>query len=235
MARGPALKARAAAAVLLSLLSGCTTVCVETAERAKVDFGPPLDLRVCFLTAPQVSQQRVYELVDAMNHEFEPYRITVVVPWVRPWSRPGFSEGSLIEDVARRPLEAPCDRLVALVDRNLGDYLWGLVLPEVLGAVEATTNTHGYVVATSATFNQLFEDPGSGAVHELYHLVGCPHAATLSDCYQRIAELKRHVDPGADFVPGIAADGRYLITREAVNAALRAAPAGADASRQRSR
>jgi hypothetical protein len=232
VAARPALRARLLlGALLLAALSDCTTVGMQTQERARIDYGPPLDLRVCFLAAPHVSVERVYQLVDAVNQEFEPYAITVVVPWVQPWTRAGFTEESLIDDVARRPLPAPCDRLVALVDRNAGDFFWGLLLPEVLGAVEDVTNTHGYVVANVGSLNQVFDDPGNTAVHEFYHLLGCPHAATLSECYHRIAELKRHVDPHADFVPGIAPDGRYLLTRDAANSLLKASLAATDAVR----
>jgi hypothetical protein len=131
----------------------------------------------------------------------------VAVPWVQPWTCAGFTEGSLIDEVARRPLEAPCDRLVALVGRNAGD------------------------LANLGSLNQVFDDPGNTAVHECYHLLGCPHAATLSECYHRIAQLKRHVDPHADFVPGIAPDGRYLLTRDAANSLLKASLAAADAAR----
>jgi hypothetical protein len=184
-------------------------------------------------SGPGVAPERVSELTAAVNREFAPYALTVSVPWMRPWTRAGFTVNSLIEDVARRDLEAPGDRLLALVDRNFGDFLWGLLMPEVLGAVEVTTHTHGYVVATSGSVNQVFEGPSASTVHEFYHLLGCAHSLSMSACYRIIAALKQHADPDADFLPDVAPDGSYLPTRDAVNGALRAAMAAADAKRQR--
>jgi len=106
-------------------------------------------------------------------------------------------------------------------------------MPEVLGAVEVTTHTHGYVVATSGSVNQVFEGPSAATVHEFYHLLGCPHSLSMSRCYRVIAALKHHADPDADFLPGVAPDGGYLLTRDAVNGALRAAMAADDARRHR--
>jgi hypothetical protein len=219
------------ASALVAALSACTTVGVHTKERASVDYGPSVQLRVCVLSAPKVTRERVDALILAVNREFEPYAITVTMPWVRPWARPGFTVDSIVDDVIRRDLEAPCDRLVALVDRNAGDFLWGLVMPEILGAVEENTHTHGYIVATAASLNQLVMDPSAATVHEFYHLLGCPHSLSMSKCYGIIAALKHHADPGADFFPGITSSGSYLQTRDAVNEALRAAVAGKDAAR----
>jgi hypothetical protein len=58
----------------------------------------------------------------------------------------------------------PCDRLVALVDRNAGDFLWGLVMPEILGEVDNATHTRGYIVATTGSVNQMIEPPSKAAV-----------------------------------------------------------------------
>ena len=218
-------------AVSVAALTACTTVGVHTAERVRIDYGPRVEMRVCVLSAPHVSHQRVDELIGAVNKEFEPYAIAVTVPWVRPWARPGFTAASMVDDVIRRDLEPPCDRLIALVDRNAGDFAWGLVMPEVLGAVEESTHTHGYIVATSASVNQVFEGPAAATVHEFYHLLGCPHSLSMSGCYRIIAALKRHADPAAELFPGIAPDGSYLLTRDAVNEALHALVARQEARR----
>jgi hypothetical protein len=103
-------------------ISGCTTVGVNTRERATIDYGPPVTLSVCVLRSPGVTPQRVDELVAAVNTEFAPYGIQIIVPWQHDWTRAGFTHTSLFDDVARRDLEPPCDRLVALVDRNAGDF-----------------------------------------------------------------------------------------------------------------
>jgi len=213
-------------------IGGCTTVGVNTRERTTIDYGPPVWLSVCVLRSPGVTPERVDGLVTAVNAEFAPYGIRIVVPWQRPWTRAGFTHSSLFDDVASRDLEPPCDRLVALVDRNAGDFLWGLVMPEILGEVDNATHTRGYIVATTGSVNQIFEPPSKAAVHEFYHLLGCPHALSLSKCYHLIAALKSHVDPAKGFVPGITANGGFLMTRAEANAIRRSAIAYEAARRQ---
>jgi len=75
---------------------------------------------------------------------------------------------------------------MAFLGRHPGDVLWGLFLPQVLGA---TALTHGYVVARAASLDQLVAPPARVLQHELYHLLGCEHGLTMSHCYRRIAEL----------------------------------------------
>jgi hypothetical protein len=218
--------------IVVLAASGCTTVGVNTRDRTTIDYGPPITLNICLLRAPGVTEERVDELVAAVNNEFAPYKIQVVIAWQRPWTRAGFTSTSLFDDVARRDLEPPCDRLIALVDRNAGDFLWGLVMPEILGEVDQATHTRGYIVATTASLNQMFEPPSVATVHEFYHLLGCPHAASLTKCYHLIASLKAHTDAANGFVPGIDPNGQFLMTRERANATLRSAMTYVDVRRQ---
>lgn len=217
---------RMALASLAIILAGCTSVGVHTRERYVHDYGPPMQLRVCVLHTDKVTPQRIESLIAGVNQEFAPYGIEVVVPWSRPWERAGFTYERLFDDVARRDLEPPCDRLLGFVDRNAADALWGLLMPEVLGMVDDATHTRGYVVATQVSLNQLFTPPSKTTVHEFYHLLGCPHAGALDECYTRIAALKNARAAGSDFVPGIGGDGRFLLTRDVANRVLREALAG---------
>jgi hypothetical protein len=221
-ARVPWAVLRIAAVVMLAGLCACTSVGVHTRSQSARDYGPPAQLRVCLLRANDVSQQRADALIAAVNHEFKAYGNEVVVPWVRPWERPGFGHRSLIDDVVARELEPPCDRLIALVDRNAGDALWGMLMPEVLGAVDDATHTRGFVVANSASLNQLFMPPSKVAVHEFYHLLGCPHSASLSRCYGQIERLKRQIATRQpEFFPAMDAYGTLLVTRDEANSELR--------------
>lgn len=218
--------------VVAVVAGGCTTVGVNTRERDTIDYGPPMILNVCLLRAPGVTAETADELLGAVNKEFAPYNIQIVAPWQRPWTRAGFTSSSLFDDVARRDLEPPCDRLIALVDRNAGDFLWGLVMPEILGEVDEATHTRGYIVATMGSLNQVFEPPSAATVHEFYHLLGCPHAASLTNCYHLIASLKGHTDAAKGFVPGIDPKGQFLMTRERANASLRSGLTYAEVRRQ---
>lgn len=213
----------ALAGAMVMLLTGCTTVGMHTRELATVDYGAPVEMRVCILQAPRVTDARVAELIAAVNDEFTPYGIRVTVPWVRPWVRPAQSFKHMFDDVMRRDLEPPCDRLVVFADRNAGDALRGMLMPEILGAVDDTTHTRGMVIANRATLNQLLQSPEGTAVHEFYHLLGCPHAMSLSKCYTRIALVKRQFARDPQFFPGVRADGRLLVTRDAANSMLRQA------------
>ena len=217
-----AVVARFAVFALVACLCACTSVGVRTQNDYANDYGSSAQLRVCFLRANGVSPQRVDQLVAAVNEEFKTYGIEIVVPWVRSWERPGFGHDSLLDDVVARELEPPCDRLVALVDRNAGDALWGLLMPEVLGSVDDATHTRGFIVANRASVNQLFMPPSKVTVHEFYHLLGCPHARTLTNCYAQIERIKRQINTRhPEFFPGIDGNGTLLVTRDEANDVLR--------------
>ncbi len=216
----------------IAACAGCTTIGAHTQERGKVDYGPAQGLEVCLLKSEDVPPERVEELVAAVNQEFGPYAITVSVPWVHPWQRPSFTASGIMEDVMVRDLEPPCDRLVALVDRHAGDFVWGLLLPEILGEVDDITRTRGFVVATWGSINQVFMEPSAATVHEFYHLVGCGHGVSKSKCYHEIAAMKAARPPDSDFMPGLTKDHEYLLTVDAANEALRKYRAEQDARRQ---
>ena len=130
----------------------------------------------------------------------------------------------MLRDLVARPLEAPCDRLLALVDRHVGDALWGLpLLPEIVGSVDTASMTRGYVVATRATLAQVWVRPTEVAAHEFYHLLGCPHAKSRVVCYRRIATLKRAAG-AAGFFPSMTLDGTLVATREIADARARPGP-----------
>jgi hypothetical protein len=213
--------ARAAVLLLLLLPCACTMIGVDVpSRRAQLDFGPPVELRVCMLAAPDISAERAESVRAAIDREMALYGIRVRVPWVRPWERPAFFTTSMLPDLMRRPLERPCDRLVALVGRHLGDTLWGFVFPEILGAVEETTHTRGVVVAGYLSPNQLLLSPSRTAIHEFYHLLGCGHSLWKLGCYDQIQRTKSYRASEADFFPGLTRDKQPIRTRSGVDALL---------------
>ena len=209
---------RLAAVAAALLLSACTMIGAHDLEAMRgVDFGPRETIRFCVLRADDVSEDRARALIIAVDREFDRFGLDVEAVWIRPWRRPGFTVTAILGDVVVRPLRPPCDRLVALVGRHLGDTLWGVVLPEVLGAVETVTHTKGYVVATFASLGQIGLGPTEGAVHESYHFLGCGHGLVMGECYRSIAAIKDHARrnraAGRDFFPGLTTDGRPINTR----------------------
>jgi hypothetical protein len=204
---------------LALLVSACTTVGIHDRERlGAIDFGPKEELRICVLTDEGITEKEARRLIGKVGDEFSLFGLVVKVPWVRQWVRPAFLMEGILEDVAVKPLDAPCDRLLALVGRHAGDFFFGLFGAEVLGAVETVSHTRGYVVEQTASLNQLIERPADVAIHESYHLLGCKHELSLADCYPRIRDLKRTAranrERGNDFFPGVSWMDKPIASRE---------------------
>lgn len=206
-------------------LSACTSMGSHNVPaRSGMDFGPRESLSFCLLLDEGITEQAARDLIDeAWRDEGALYGLTIKVVSVRPWKRPAFTMQGIVEALLRQPLRPECDRVFALIGRHFGDVVWGLLgLPEVLGAVDDNTGTHGYAVIQRASVNQAFMSPASVVRHEIYHLLGCGEHFNMSSCYARISAMKRRKRlEGIDFFP--AWDGlneRTLVSRDAVNARL---------------
>lgn len=204
--------------ILAVLVSACTTVGLHDRNSlGAIDFGQKEVLRFCILADDSITESESRLLIAKVNDEFANYGLEVTVPWVRPWKRRSFTGEEILNDVINVPLEPPCDRLLALVGRNLGDFLWGLVGPEILGMVETASHTRGYIVAERVTLNQILSGPVDSVIHESYHLMGCVHDPSLTDCYHRIRDLKQEAranrDRGNDFFPGVSVGGEPITSR----------------------
>ncbi|MBI3394811.1 MAG: hypothetical protein HY042_03145 [Spirochaetia bacterium] len=223
----------AASLLFVFLSAGCIGFHV-TSERVKHDYGPDTDLKVCFIAETGVTEEQVHELASDWSEELVPYKIRVKVAGYRSMDRPGFFSSSVMRYLYSQPLRAPCDRIVFLIGREAGDVAFeaaavgvfftvGLKF-EVHGAVELATRTRGWVKAKYVELLQLiFSSPRSTMIHEGYHLLGCSHSFTLTECYGRIAKLKAALaSPGRepDFFPSFGYDGKILFSRDAVNYAF---------------
>lgn len=222
MARG--LASIAASAVLV-LLAGCTSVGFHSgAARAQLDFGAADTVALCLYLDDGVSEEQARALVDdAWRDEGALYGLHMRVARVTRWQRPAFMMDGIIDALVREPLTPGCDRILALIGRHVGDVVWGVLgLPEVLGAVNDETLTHGYAIARRASLNQIFTSPTSIVRHEIYHLLGCDEHFNMKRCYAQIAALKRWKQvQRSDFFPAWdLANQRMLVSREAVNARL---------------
>lgn len=211
------------ALVISLVVSGCTTVGTHDFKALKAnDFGEAEEIRFCILADEGVTEDESRALMAEVGEEFSLYGLKLKVPWVRPWARPAFLAEGIMRDVLLKSLEPPCDRLLVLVGRNFGDFLFGLLGVEVLGSVDAVTYTRGYVVARTSSLNQVFMGPTQVAIHESYHLLGCVHELRLSGCYARIRELKRikraNLERGNDFFPSLSAQGEPIIYRRDADA-----------------
>lgn len=217
--------------LLATLLTGCTTVTMDHGPRPDASaFGPAVPLRVCILRDVDVAEEDAHGILAALQEGFIPHGILLAFPWVRDWQRPAFGHAGILLDVAQRPLEAPCDRLLALVGRDVRDFLWGALMPEILGAVETRTHTKGYVVAETGSLNQLltFTPPHQAAVHEMFHLLGVDHDDNPEASRRQIMRIKQAAldnrRAGRDFFPAMTSQGTVYATRRAVDLRFRIMP-----------
>jgi hypothetical protein len=211
--------------VVTFALSDCTSMGSHNVDiRRRINFGPPDALSLCLLVDDGITESMARTIIDdAWREEGAIYGLRINVVSVRPWRRPAFTSNGIMDALVRQPLSAGCDRLFALVGRHAGDVLWGFVgLPEVLGAVDDDTSTHGYAVVTRVSLNQMFMSPTNVVRHEIYHLLGCDEHFNMPLCYERIATMKRgHRLAGAEFFPARdAVNDRSLVSRDAVNLRL---------------
>lgn len=213
---------------LMIALQGCTSIGYDLKD-TQVDYGPNEIINLCILQDNTISDESVEQVVIALNKEFDQYGITIEVPVITRWDRPGFNALAIQYDVIDRPLEPPCDRLMAFVGRHLGDAVWGLTLmPEIFGSVETWTDSKGFVVVQIGSIQQAIisaGNPSNPAVHEFYHMLGCPDAWTFGPCEEKIKFIKwaahqNRID-GEDFFPAINLSGKVYWTREDVERKLR--------------
>ena len=211
------------------LLAGCTTIGIADQEALKSGYiGQPEIFRICIYKDVNVPDQPVEEIIGGISEELAPLGLRVQVPWVKTWQRPAFAMEGILRDIAARPLDSPCDRLFAIVGRDYRDFMWGIILPEVLGAVEDETLTKGYAVGEWGSLNQVVSlgSPKDIAVHEAYHLLGCKHGLFASACYTQVAGIRRiaqqNRQQGQDFFPAMTLKGRIFWTRAEVDSFLRA-------------
>jgi hypothetical protein len=216
-----------AALLLAGLSAGCTTIGIGThAERGAPYSGKTEALRLCIYKDSNVSDASVNEIIGAVREEFSPFGLRIEVPWIRKWDRPAFEMEGILKDIAAKPLECPCDRLFAVVGRDGRDFVWGLMMPEVLGAVEDSTLTKGYAVGSVGSLNQVLslQTPKDIAVHEAYHLLGCKHGLFADSCYRQVASIRRvaqyNREQGEDFFPAMSLSGRIFWTRAEVDKTL---------------
>ena len=210
------------AASIMMTVAGCTSI-GPSGVQPDIDLGPAVEVRVGIYKDINVTDQQAAGIIAALQKEFAQYGLIIRVPYIREWQRPAFKHQGILRDIAERPLEPPVDRILALVGRDMGDFLWGSLLPEVLGAVETRTHTKGYVVAEIGSLNQLltFKSPQKAAVHEFYHMLGIDHMDGRQTINKKISRLKglaiENRQSGRDFFPGIGANGNLYLSRKAVN------------------
>jgi hypothetical protein len=208
----------------LVVFAGCTSMGHHhPAARQQHDFGPVETVNLCLYVDQGISEDEARALIDnAWRDEAQLYGIELRIVEVKQWSRPAFRMEGILQALRQEQLEAPCDRIFAMLNRHLGDFLWAFVGPEVLGAVNDETLTHGYAAARVGSFNQLMTPPLEVTRHEIYHLLGCGEHFDMTGCYAQIARLKEWKRAsGGDFFPAWDLQKKQMLaSRDAVNRRL---------------
>lgn len=186
-----------AVAILMCLgISGCTFIGIDhPAMRESMSFGSDRRVNMCVLLDKGVAREDAAALLATWEEEASKYDLHVNAVSYEEMPRSGFFSEQIMSQLNEIPLGPSCDRLIYFVNRNVGDYVYGLAsisfgLPEVLGEVDDATLTRGYVVAKFGSPSQVVLTPKRVAQHEIYHLLGCPKHFDMPDCYRRIRDLK---------------------------------------------
>ena len=123
-----------AGCLLAAAVSGCTNIGFHDSDtRARLDFGASDSVGLCVYIDKGISEREARELIaDAWNEEGRLYGLSIEIVKVVPWKRRGFMMDGIMETIIREPLTPPCDRVMALVNRHLGDIVQeGVVLAEI--------------------------------------------------------------------------------------------------------
>jgi len=158
----------------------------------RMDFGKPNEVQFCVYASEGISKERTEKFFAGWNEkEATKYQLYARIASFQIYERKNFFHSGILKNIMEIPIPDECDRVLALISRNVGDVIWGLTaLPEVLGEVNDETLTHGFVVGKMGSLNQLLMSPRKGFLHELFHFFSCGHAILKSDCYQMIKSLK---------------------------------------------
>ena len=186
------------------------------------DVAPTVSvLRVCVLRPASVSDDRVQEIRDGLQRGADRHDIRVEIPWVREWSRSGFSTKDSLVALMGVPLEAPCDRLLGLIGRNAADFVANVAGFHAPMAFDSATSVRAVIVSNMDPINDALRSPGRNAEFVLQGFLGCRLRLDLfkEECARRVANLRLNVDPQADFVPGVTKKQAFLTTRVAVEKA----------------
>lgn len=213
--------------IVVFLFVGCASY-IGKPDQGLMDkgfSGAPEPLRIGIYVDRSIEGYRTDKIIEALKTEFAPYGIKVEIPWIRPWERKGFRAYELMTNIAKLPLEFPCDRILVIIGRHAGDVAWGLFLPEILGAVEDVTRTKGYVVGEIGSINQVLMTPTDTAVHEVYHMLGCEDSQSGWGVHNKTTTMRKLAQEnrqkkGQNFFPSMSEKGQIFWNRKDVELVL---------------
>src|SRR5271169_7255150 len=108
--------------------SGCGTfIGVDhPAMRQSMDFGPPQTVNMCVLLDKGVSPDDAAALLSTWNEEGSKYGLYVKAASYQELPRTGFFHSQIMDQLNEVSLPPSCDRMIYFVNRDAGDFLYGL-------------------------------------------------------------------------------------------------------------
>lgn len=199
----------------------CTTIGFHNpSELKKYTFTEEISYKLCIIKEENITEDTVKNLVSNLHSELSLYNLSLETQIIGSMKRPGFSTSTIYDSIIKISLPENCDRIMVFFKRNFLDFISHIVLPEILGLVESSTRTRGYIFADYLSINILTgATPSRTLIHENYHFLGCDHHWKMNDCYKSIFNLREAYIENSNnpFFPTISHKNKILDSREKVN------------------
>lgn len=176
-------------------------------KRQATNFGDWQIVRLCVRLDDRLDPGAVSPFEEALNSEMAPYKLRFELK-VTLWTRSYYEKREFRKnEILPVQLPAECDRLLFLTkyEYSPARYVLSGAFPflfvprlrdtRVLGATPVVP-TRGFVYVHFPDILLKNWTPAHIVEHEVYHMLGCPHADTKELCYERILRAKsaRHKD-----------------------------------------
>ena len=205
----------------------CTTIGFHNYDKLNsYDFSKNINYRLCFYKEKSVSIERIQSLSENLSSELKLYNINLETKVLGEVLRPGFKTRNIYEFIIKIPIPDECDRVMVLFERNIFDFVVHIFLPEIMGLVEGSTRTRGYIFADYLSINSLTGGtPSRILIHENYHFLGCDHNIIMNDCYNKIFQLKESAIESYKnnilFFPTLDYKNKLITNREIINYSIK--------------
>lgn len=205
----------------------CTTIGFHNYNKLNsYDFSKIIKYRLCFYKEETVSLNRIQSLSENLTSVLKLYNIDLETKVIGQVKRPGFNTQNIYEFIIKIPIPDECDRVMVLLERNIFDFVLHIFLPEIMGLVEGSTRTRGFIFADYLSVNSLTgSSPSRILIHENYHFLGCDHSIIMNDCYSKIYQHKEsaieNYKNNIIFFPSQDFKNNFITNREMINLSIK--------------
>jgi hypothetical protein len=209
--------------LILIYMSNCTTIGFHNYKKLNsYDFSKNVTYKLCFYKDESISEERVQVLSENLSTELLLYNISLETNVIGTIKRPGFNTEQIYNYIIKIPIPKECDRVMVLLERNIFDFIVHIFLPEIMGLVEGTTRTRGFIFADYLSINIITGGtPSKILIHENYHFLGCDHNIIMNDCYLKIFQHKESAIENFNnnnlFFPSLDHKNKFITNREFIN------------------